>query len=213
MIYVEKGAPPASLERNKSGWLGELRQARREKNTVNFNKVQNKYKSNAVKKGLVSAFSGKCAYCESVVGVVGFGHIEHFRPKCRYLSLTYEWSNLLLSCERCNSGAHKGTLFPGVLSGGPIINPCVDDPGQHLEFLYDSKLSLAYVRALTSRGGLSVEIFGLNSRPELMKARSSLIKKLLLLRVYASTDPKAAALLDEAKSSGEPYLAWVRKLL
>ena len=46
-----------------------------------------------------------------------------------------------------------------------------------------------------------------------MKVRSSLIKKLIVLKTYELTDPRAAALLAEAKKCDEPFLAWATTLV
>lgn len=45
---------------------------------------------------------GKCAYCESSVGAVAYGDVEHFRPKRSYWWLAYCYDNFLYSCQLCN---------------------------------------------------------------------------------------------------------------
>lgn len=77
-------------------------------------------------------FHGKCAYCEALVEVTGFGDAEHFRPKGKvtilinekvqtvqingqdhpgYYWLAYEWRNLFPACSQCNT-AGKMNHFP-----------------------------------------------------------------------------------------------------
>jgi len=80
-----------------------------------------KYNHKQVKDSLKIMFSGKCAYCESHITHIGFGHIEHFRPKSKFPELCFEWDNLLLGCEICN-GKYKGDKFPESNEGGPFIN-------------------------------------------------------------------------------------------
>jgi uncharacterized protein (TIGR02646 family) len=209
VIFVHRGSEPKILLDNKSLWLEKLREARSRKDRDSFKKIQSKYGSASVKKALEKSFNGKCAYCESVIGAVAAGHIEHYRPKSRYISLTFEWDNLLLSCPKCNSTTYKGNKFPKATDGGPILNPCTENPNDHIEFVYDAKLGLALAKGKTQRGETTINLFGLNSRPELIRARSQLIKKLLVLKVHEAQDPKAAELLAEACKSIEPYLAWV----
>jgi hypothetical protein len=82
---------------------------------------------------LEHVFSGKCAYCESKVGITGFGAAEHYRPKALvtkkrrsgaivivafrgkrhpgYYWLPYHWQNLLPACEQCNT-VGKMNQFP-----------------------------------------------------------------------------------------------------
>lgn len=68
----------------------------------------------------------KCYYCESFSEVVATLQVEHYRPKskicdennkeiegtCGYYWLGCEWSNLLLSCPKCNGSGAKGNKFP-----------------------------------------------------------------------------------------------------
>jgi uncharacterized protein (TIGR02646 family) len=70
-------------------------------------------------------YHGKCAYCESKSEHVAPLQVEHFRPKGGlkkektgdenhkgYYWLGNEWSNLLLSCSKCNGQNAKGNRFP-----------------------------------------------------------------------------------------------------
>lgn len=213
MIQVQRTQVPKALTRNAARWLRELRQARAAKDAIRFKKVQARYGHDDVRDGLDAMFSGKCAYCESDIGVVAAPHIEHFRPKHRYIGLTFTWENLLLSCPRCNDGAHKGTLFPGAKQGGPIIDPTTEDPAAHLEFVYDTSVDMALVKPLTKRGQVVAELFGLNARKKLVQARSKLIRQLLALKPHETSDPRVAAALAEARSAESPYLAWVSRIV
>lgn len=212
MIFVGRSVEPAVLVKNSVSWATELRAARLLKDKDLFKRRQKKYGHVTVKTALEKMFEGKCAYCESHINVVTVGHIEHFRPKSRFISLTYAWTNLLLSCPNCNNKRHKGVKFPNVLAGGPLIDPTKEDPTKHFEFTYDAITGQALAIPITGRGQTTESIFKLNSRKALVKSRSSLIKKILALKVYEATDPTAAALILEAKNSGEPYLAWINAL-
>lgn len=213
MISVARHAEPLILIANKASWLIDLKAAKMVGNDKLFKQCQKKYGHTQVKDALVSMFSDKCAYCESIISGVTTGHIEHFRPKSRFLSLTFEWSNLLLSCPKCNDKAHKGDKFPSVAAGGRLLDPTLDNPANHFDFVYDATTQQALIIPKTTRGSTTVKLFALNSRKSLVKVRSSLIKKLILLKTYELTDPDAAALLVEAKKSDEPYLAWANALV
>jgi hypothetical protein len=82
------------------------------------------YGSRSVKRALIKAQHGKCAFCESKITHIAYGDVEHFRPKAGvrqkasdklqrpgYYWLAYEWRNLLLSCQLCNQ-RYKENLFP-----------------------------------------------------------------------------------------------------
>src|SRR6266511_3690577 len=82
------------------------------------------YGAKSVKNALLRAQHNKCCYCESKFRHTSYGAVEHYRPKGSvkqapglkeeypgYYWLAYDWNNLLVSCERCNT-SHKGNLFP-----------------------------------------------------------------------------------------------------
>jgi hypothetical protein len=92
---------------------------------------------------LLALFKGKCAYCESRIGVADGGDIEHYRPKENAVSgegselepshsnsgssrqhlfyawLAYEWDNLLLACASCN----RRRMVAGELVGKANLFP------------------------------------------------------------------------------------------
>ncbi len=213
MIQVQRAAEPKYLVDRKVKWLSDLRAARRSGDNKKFSSIQARYGHEKIRTALNNMFSGRCAYCESAIGAVASPHIEHFRPKQRYLSLTFEWENLLLSCPTCNDQGHKGTKFPKKYQDGPLIDPSIENPSTHLEFIYDPINALATVGAKTNRGETTINIFSLNKRPDLLKARSDLIRKLLLLKLYDGQNPEITALLAEVRNGDSQYLAWVRKYI
>jgi len=117
----------------------------------------------SVKKALFNMQHGKCCFCECKTKAVGFlasGDVEHFRPKAGYQQttadilsesgyywLTYQWDNLLLSCEECNR-LFKKNLFPlldntrrtknhlnNINDETPLfINPTQENPEQYIGF-------------------------------------------------------------------------------
>ena len=142
------------------------------------------YAHESVKSALSLAQYRKCCYCESRFGATSYGAVEHFRPKGAvqqergedreypgYYWLAYSWSNLLVSCERCNT-SHKGSLFPlanpelrcrshhddaGVES--PLfVDPAREDPRQHIRFRG------AAVEHLTERGRVTIRGLGTTER-------------------------------------------------
>ncbi|MDY6782866.1 MAG: HNH endonuclease, partial [Cyanobacteriota bacterium] len=82
--------------------------------------------------------------------------------KSTYPDLTFEWTNLLLSCDRCNDAGHKGTQFPLDSNGAPLlIDPTdgITDPNKHLEFSWDAVAGLASVYGRDRRGKTVETIF------------------------------------------------------
>ncbi len=221
MIRVQREPPPKALKKHGVRWKAALLAARkrlaqaRPKGQASAARAvalaQEKYRHAAVKETLVRMFHGKCAYCESKITHVEYGHIEHYRPKSLFPDLTFEWTNLLLACGVCNGGEHKGDRFPEAADNGPLVNPCDDDPAGHFEFRHDPGTGLASVYGVTPRGETTERLMGLN-RTALRAVRSRDVQRLAALARFAQTDPEAAKLLDEAKRDDAPYAAFARVL-
>ena len=158
------------------------------KRTITFN--GNIYGHVSVKSVLVEAQYGKCCYCERKFGATSYGAVEHFRPKGAvqqtkssarlvpgYYWLAFEWNNLLVSCEKCNT-SYKGTLFPledpsararshkddVCVERSLFVDPSRENPREHIRF------RRAAVSPTTPRGRETIAGVGLR-RSELEEAR------------------------------------------
>lgn len=159
-----------------------------------------------LRRELDKLFNKKCAYCESEVGVISYGDFDHFRPRTsarglnsefstqHYGWLAYTWTNMYLSCQVCNK--HKLNWFP--VKGQRVspltpylqairqeqallIDPCQDNPAEHLSFLPTGE-----VNGLSEKGRTTVELLNLN-RSALVSVRKAvfahLIQYLALLKL------------------------------
>jgi uncharacterized protein (TIGR02646 family) len=233
LIPVVRSPQPKVLQRNAAKWLTKLKQAQTQHQLLNSDpnaetgklkqtkklveKAQNKYCNSEVKASLVNMFDGKCAYCESKITVVTYGAIEHFSPKSVYPELTFEWSNLLLSCDICNDTNHKGIKFPLDKNGSPLlINPAdgKTDPNTHLKFVWDAVAGLANIYGCDEIGRTvetSFDLNGMRGRKALISHRSKYVKHLIaLLRLANQGDSEAIALLKECCHSSAEYSAFAR---
>jgi uncharacterized protein (TIGR02646 family) len=210
MIKVRRGPEPTILTRKKSAWTMALQNATTKKQE---SRAESKYQHQAIKEALIKMFHGKCAYCESKIIHIDYGHIEHFRPKslAQFRCLTFDWNNLFLACAKCNGPDWKADNFPEQNAGGPPINPCDDSPEEHLAFFFDLKGRVATVSYKTERGRISIDLFGLN-RQDLRSHRSKMIEKLLVLSRIAAVDQEAAALVLQSQNDDEEYAAFSREL-
>jgi hypothetical protein len=69
-----------------------------------------------------------CNYCSDNLGT----DTDHYCPIAEAPLSTFEWTNHLLACSRCNSHSKRG-LFPRDGAGNPlIIDPTSEDPWDHL---------------------------------------------------------------------------------
>jgi uncharacterized protein (TIGR02646 family) len=191
-------------------------------------------------------FDGKCAYCESALSSPSSGNLDQFRPAAEFVGadgkadgdgywwLAYEWSNLYAACETCRKNKH--TQFPIAGSRarpglrGPrlalekplLLDPCRDNPMQHLRFERDGTVVHSPMGPETSglptanRGQTTITVFGLN-RPELVAARQQVSAKLFVTLEIATKDgafgDAADALLSELYDLTSPHAGMRRQLL
>lgn len=129
---------------------------------------------------LVTAFHGKCAYCETAATMSEVIDVEHYRPKHLYWWLAYDWRNMLPVCRTC-SQRYKVDRFPvlGRQAAKPgneadeqpiLLNPYFDDPNEHIAFIGDKAATGIRAVGTTQRGQASVVVLGLN-RPQLLRDR------------------------------------------
>lgn len=131
MIRVEKdfSNPPVKLTTDERTRLIQLTLS--EKGKHEFKK---KVYRDSVYDDLVVLYHGKCAYCETDTRAGAPMQVEHYRPKAKvtednlhegYYWIGYEWSNLLLSCSKCNN--KKRNHFP--VSGMRVASPTLTQEG------------------------------------------------------------------------------------
>jgi uncharacterized protein (TIGR02646 family) len=209
MIKVKRLTPPLILTKKASKWTKTLLNA---KAPEDKKKAAIKYKHKEIKEALNIMFHGKCAYCESKINHVDYGQIEHYKPKALFPDSMFDWHNLLLSCTKCNSTGYKGSRFPDENDGGPILNPCEDEPTDHLDFIFDRQAKITTVVGKTKRGIITEEILGLN-RTDLRIYRSIQIEKIMVLFSMASSNKEAKFLLDDATRDDAEYAAFARALI
>lgn len=134
-----------------------------------------KYNKQYVKQALCLMFHSKCAYCEARITHVAYPHIEHYRPKSKYPHLTFAWENFLLACELCNTS--KSDEFPledGDEARPLLLNPCDDEPEEHIRF------EEARAIALNRKGAVTCELVKLN-RDTLFDARRAILNFVVVL--------------------------------
>jgi len=124
------------------------------------------YKHPDNKKVLLNASHGKCMYCESSIGHVCFGDVEHIRPKSFYPHLEFVWENLGFVCTKCNNA--KRDKFTETT---PYVNPYDEDPEDHILAIG----ALLRHKAGSERGELTILDINLN-RPNLIEKRDDKLR-------------------------------------
>lgn len=143
------------------------------------------YNCKSVKDELIQIQGYKCCFCEAKIGHIDDGDVEHFRPKAGWVQkdepinkpgyywLAYEWSNLFLSCTKCNQ-RHKKNYFPLIIAENRagnhheswninnenpyFINPADEDPELYIEFYEE----IAKAKGDNERGSFTIKMLGLD---------------------------------------------------
>ena len=113
---------------------------------------------------LMAAGHARCMYCCDSRGT----SVDHFEPIMLAPLRVFDWSNHLLACSYCNSN-QKRELFPRdeITRECLLVDPTVDPPDRHLRL----RLGDGVYRGLTEKGRRTIEVFGLNSRQDLVLGR------------------------------------------
>lgn len=220
MIRVHRIACPTILSDNADQWAESLRVARAEEalrpnetTKKAREKAEKKYNHINVKTALKQMFSEKCAYCESHITHIEYGHIEHYKPKSIFPELCFDWNNFLLCCGVCNGKEYKGNKFPTQEEGGFLINPVDENPNDFFEFEFDVDTGTANILPRNQRGQTTETILGLN-RPELVGFRSKIVRKIVCVAILAR-EGNADALTEIRENSQNDgvYSAFSRMLM
>lgn len=125
----------------------------------------------------------KCAYCETMLTSAGDEQIEHFKPKSRFPSLAYRWSNYFIACGGCNRS--KGNKWP---KKGSYVRPDTGKPEDW--FVFDEDGSVRATRADARR---TVDDFKFNRQLLLKWRRRAIRRNLDVLRDLLDMAPRREA--------------------
>lgn len=133
----------------------------------------------------------RCAYCEVRIVVPNppdgtatdyeTSHIEHFRTRSDRPDLTFEWSNLFLSCNAmqfCGKYKDQGHEFSYVPE--ELIKPDVDDPERFLRFSSTGEVlpQVGLDPVMQHRATETIRVLRLDS-PKLIQQREDVLSRVL----------------------------------
>ncbi|WP_323142693.1 HNH endonuclease [Massilia phyllosphaerae] len=207
MIKLKKLAEPEILVNHAAAWTKTLIE-KIASGTPATDGEKSRYRHADIKKVLVKETNGKCAYCESKLLHVTYGDVEHIVPKSTKVDVTFEWSNLTLACDVCNT--NKSDKFS---HGVGFVDPYVDDPVDHFNFV--GGLVLAKPGDHDAR--LTEETLKLN-RTELVERRNQRIRYLreqveVIRHAPANLQQVLIASLQQELDDDKEYAAIARACL
>jgi hypothetical protein len=164
VIPLTKGPKPAILIEKAAEWTAELvdQIARGDDPTPT---QLGRYRHPVIKDALRAETHRKCAYCESKPLHVTHGDVEHVVPKAVQRELTFEWTNLTLACDVCNTNK-------GQTQG--LVDPYNDNPAEHLIVFGP----MIFGRPGSAKGELTERTLKLN-RTDLFERRAERLSRLM----------------------------------
>jgi hypothetical protein len=159
-----------------------------------------RYAHAEVKAALRAETEEKCAYCESKFAHITFGDVEHIVAKKTEPKLVYEWCNLTLACDICNT-------LKGTKEG--FVDPYTDDPAA---CVYFGGPWIAAVIGSVS-GKLTVIVLQLNrtalleKRKEKLDAFNANLENVKATKDATSRQILLNALVTDAQSPASEYSA------
>ena len=119
MIRIKRGPAPAGLLAQRAAWTERWKRIRAENQKRDWATGSAK---RLLQKELDPLAHGKCAFCESTLGVTTYLEIEHYIAKSVHPEKAFEWDNLLPACRLCNGA--KGDAD----HHGQLLKPDAEDP-------------------------------------------------------------------------------------
>jgi len=114
-----RGPPPEKLVKRRGFWTSRWEEIHARLRQWDWATSSAK---EVLREALLPLTHGKCAFCESTLGVTDSPQVEHYVAKTVAPSLAFEWTNLLPACGKCN-GAKLD-----VDHAGRLLKPDVEDP-------------------------------------------------------------------------------------
>ena len=183
MIKLNKSDKPQILVQNEIQWNQDY--VAYVNGQISDVQAGNRHRHSQIREAVNSEAHGKCIYCEEKILSSQFGDVDHICPKSIYPQFYATWTNLGLSCSKCNNAKRDKDGF---------IDPFSEDPSIHLYFL--GPMVNYYHGSI--KGSLTVRGIKLNRGALLekrTKALEALIDKIELMQ--ASPEPLRAVIHEE----------------
>ena len=192
MIKLEKSAEPAVLARNSAQWTSVVIR-KMDTGVAPTRTERSRYNHGDIKQALMAETHRKCAYCESKFRHVTYGDVEHVVPKSDRPSRWFDWENLTIARDVCNTNKSNAPV-----DGESFIDPYDVDPEKHFWQIG----SMVCARPGSDAAALTERLLDLN-RTDLLERRSERLTNLLRIldSVERCENPQLKHLLWEEFAS------------
>jgi TIGR02646 family protein len=114
-----------------------------------------------------------CAYTEVNLPDSGKCHIDHFKTRNLFPELTFDYNNLLVSCNHETYGAkHKDKRIKNKEDYTDLINPVEESSDEYIEYTF---LGDVEARNNSAKGKKTIEYFNLNEKYLVERRKTVLI--------------------------------------
>ena len=120
---------------------------------------------------------GECAYTGMPLNENATTHLDHFKKKSIYSTLTFVWNNLFAAIKDSHYGAdYKDNFINGINAGevyNILLNPALDDPESYFWYSNDGKIEPRNDLSTTEklRAETTIRVFNLNNSTLLHRRR------------------------------------------
>lgn len=165
----------------------------------------------------------KCVYCEARL-VDADRHIEHFKPKCTYPTLTFAWENLFGCCNGKSSCGRYKDSHGRPYNVDDLIDPCKEDPDDFFRFRTDGRIDVRndLDESQSKRARETLRVLNLDDQAGPLRKRREVVVQTYLapdpgiVETLSTFDPDEAAeyvISEIERILGEEFSSPVRHLL
>lgn len=132
-----------------------------------------------------------CAYTEVRLESEGNCHIDHYKTRNLFPEKTFEFDNLLVSCNSEEYAAkHKDKQIKFKSNYDELINPVEESPSEYIEFAFTGDvLSLKE----SEKGENTISVFNLNGK-SILERRKAVVMNVVSMRSFLSEDELVIAI-------------------
>lgn len=126
-----------------------------------------------------------CAYTEIRISESTNSHIDHYRTRNLFPQLTFDYYNMLVSCNSEKYGAkHKDKHIKSTEDYDDLVNPVKEVPLDFIEFAYTGEvLSVGG----STKGEKTISFFNLNAK-DLVERRKTMATCMLQMKDYLTEE-------------------------
>lgn len=132
-----------------------------------------------------------CAYTEIHLNSTENCHIDHYYTRNLYPEKTFDYSNMLVSCNSEDYAAKfKDKQIKRKEDYSNLIHPVNDNPSDYIEFTVTGKVTSVNNHP---KGEYSISVFNLNEKT-LVERRKTAINNLILMKDFLTEDEIVSSL-------------------